>query len=452
LQPEISSFRLQLAAEGKAAKTIRTCTEAVQWFAAARLLHQTGRTCWEDVRTQDVQEWMVWLLDRYSPAYASNQFRSLQQFFKWLATEEDIPDPMTGLRPPLVPEKPVPVFTGEDLARLERSCAGRSFQQRRDAAIIAILLATGIRLSELAALRCHPGDPRASDVDVWQREITVHGKGRRTRIVKIGHGTARALDRYLRARARHGQAWRPQLWLGTGSRGPMTASGIYQVIARRGRQCGIDAFPHRFRHHFSHTWLDRGGAEGDLMELNGWTSPQMLRRYGRGHPAARPQEPAACRPPGSRRPGWQHACCRGRPGCVRRRAWSRIPLVEHHEPGASQDRGIQAEQTESGPSGELMRLGYRIEEVGPRLGREPSTYVLGQARWQRRHEQRRYEKQSYGSTDGTGCIPQERRDAESKQRAYREEQAGADHGSKHAWIADLRAGMGAGQYRLAGEE
>ena len=39
-------------------------------------------------------------------------------------------------------------------------------------------------------------------------------------------------------------------------------------------------YPHRFRHHFSHTWLDRGGTEGDLMELNGWSSPQMLRRYG----------------------------------------------------------------------------------------------------------------------------------------------------------------------------
>jgi integrase len=62
-------------------------------------------------------------------------------------------------------------------------------------------------------------------------------------------------------------------------RGPMTASGIYQVIVRRGRQVGIGVFPHRFRHHFSHTWLDRGGAEGDLMELNGWTCPQMLRRY-----------------------------------------------------------------------------------------------------------------------------------------------------------------------------
>jgi len=60
----------------------------------------------------------------------------------------------------------------------------------------------------------------------------------------------------------------------------MTANGIHQMIARRGRQAGVDAWTHRFRHHFSHTWLDRGGAEGDPMELNGWSSPQMLRRYG----------------------------------------------------------------------------------------------------------------------------------------------------------------------------
>jgi len=56
---------------------------------------------------------------------------------------------------------------------------------------------------------------------------------------------------------------------------------------RRGRQAGVEVFPHRFRHHFSHTWLDRGGAEGDLMELNGWTSPQMLRRYGASARSAR---------------------------------------------------------------------------------------------------------------------------------------------------------------------
>ena len=52
------------------------------------------------------------------------------------------------------------------------------------------------------------------------------------------------------------------------------------MTARRGRQADVTAFPHRFRHHFSHTWLDCGGPEGDLMELNRWTLPQMLRRYG----------------------------------------------------------------------------------------------------------------------------------------------------------------------------
>jgi site-specific recombinase XerD len=286
-QPEINSLRLHLAAEGKAARTVRTYVEAVRWFAAARLLLVAGRTGWEEADGHDIQEWIVWLLERYSAAYASNQFRALQQFFKWLAAEEEIPDPMAGLRPPHVPEQPVPVFSIDELASLERACAGRSFQQRRDAAMIAVFQATGMRLSELAGIRYDPDDSRRSDLDLWHREITVHGKGRKTRTVKISHDAARALDRYLRVRARHGQAYRPQLWLGINNRSPLTASGIYQVIVRRGRQCGVEVFPHRFRHHFSHTWLDRGGAEGDLMELNGWTSPQMLRRYGASARSAR---------------------------------------------------------------------------------------------------------------------------------------------------------------------
>jgi integrase len=84
-------------------------------------------------------------------------------------------------------------------------------------------------LSELAGLRC-------SGVDLWQREITVRGKVGKDRIVQIGHQAARSLDRYQRARSRHAQAWRPQLWLGAGNREPLTAAGIYQMIARRGRQ------------------------------------------------------------------------------------------------------------------------------------------------------------------------------------------------------------------------
>ena len=90
--------------------------------------------------------------------------------------------------------------------------------------MIAVLRATGMRLSELAGIRYNPDDPRRSDLDLWHREITVHGKGGKTRTVKISYDAARVLDRYLRVRARHGQAYRPQLWPGISNRDPMTAS------------------------------------------------------------------------------------------------------------------------------------------------------------------------------------------------------------------------------------
>ena len=287
LEPLIGSFALHLAAEGKAARTVQGYTAAVRWFAAGYLAGEADKTSWEQVDAHDIQQWTAQLLDRYSGAYASIQFRALRQFFKWRAAEEDLPDPMARLRAPKVTMTAIPVFTSVELSELGKACQGRSFAARRDAAIIAVFTATGIRLAELAGIRYHPGDPARSDLDLQAREIRIRGKGGTARTVKIGHQAARSLDRYIRARDRHAQAWRPQLWLGVNNRGPLTATGIYQVVARRGRQCGVTVYPHRFRHHFSHTWLDRGGAERDLMELNGWTSPQMLTRYGASARGAR---------------------------------------------------------------------------------------------------------------------------------------------------------------------
>ena len=277
---DVASFGLHLAAENKAAGTIRIYTEAPLWFAAAYLLGETDKTRWEQIDAQDVRRWVAWLLGSYSPAYARQQYRSLRQFFRWLAAEDELPDPMAKLRAPVVRDTPVPFFTSVELSALERACQGNTFAQRRDAAILAVFRATGIRLAELAGIRYDPGHPGRGDVDLDRREIHVRGKGGTDRIVRIDHEAARRVDRYLRVRSRHAQAHRPHLWLGVNNRGPLTANGIYQMVARRGRQCGVQVWPHRFRHHFSHTWLDRGGAEGDLMELNGWSSPQMLHRYG----------------------------------------------------------------------------------------------------------------------------------------------------------------------------
>jgi integrase/recombinase XerD len=129
---DVASFRLHLAAENKAAGTVRTYAEAALWFAAAHLLRETGKTRWEQVSARDVQRWTVRLLGLYSDAYARNQFRALQQFFRWLAAEDGIPDPMARLRPPKETAKPVPCFTSMELSKLRRACQGSSFEDRRD--------------------------------------------------------------------------------------------------------------------------------------------------------------------------------------------------------------------------------------------------------------------------------------------------------------------------------
>jgi site-specific recombinase XerD len=104
------------------------------------------------------------------------------------------------------------------------------------------------------------------------------GKGRRPRAAPFGHKTTVALDRYMRARAAHKHADSDALWLG--QRGPMTGWGVEQMVGRRGQKAGIEGLhPHQLRHQFAHEWLSQGGGEGDLMQIAGWRSRQMLGRY-----------------------------------------------------------------------------------------------------------------------------------------------------------------------------
>jgi site-specific recombinase XerD len=86
---------------------------------------------------------MAWLQQRL------RQYGALQQFFKWLAAEDQLPDPMVGLQPPRVTAKLIPVFTPEELTRQEPACASRSFAQHRDTPIISVFTMTGIRLAAL---------------------------------------------------------------------------------------------------------------------------------------------------------------------------------------------------------------------------------------------------------------------------------------------------------------
>ncbi|WP_433506765.1 tyrosine-type recombinase/integrase [Pseudonocardia halophobica] len=226
-----------------------------------------------------LEAWLVHLSTRPSrrggtlaPATIARAYRSVQQFFRWLVDEEEIEhSPFEKLRPPAVPEQPVPIITDEELSKLLHACRGNTFEARRDAAIVRMLLDTGVRAGELAGLTV---DDLDFDLDVAR----VLGKGRRGRAAPFGVRTGDALRRYLRSRAKHPYAQQPALWLG--ARGAMTASGIAQMLDRRGAEAGIgEVNPHRFRHTFAHRWLAAGNQEQDLMRLTGWRSREMVGRY-----------------------------------------------------------------------------------------------------------------------------------------------------------------------------
>ena len=269
----MQSFRRALLATNKSARTVKTYLEAVNLLEHFLIEHGMP-TAVEHIAREHVEAFIVMLLETRKPATASNRYRALQQFFRFLVDEGELPhSPMERMRPPFVPEEPPPVISDDSLRRLLRACEGTKFEDRRDMAITRMLLDTGIRRSELAGLN-------VDDLDLDQNQCWVLGKGRRPRALPFGRRTALALDRYLRARARSRDADHPALFLGLG--GPMTDSGIAQVVRRRARKAKLNERLnlHRFRHTFSHQYLAAGGQETDLMRLAGWKSRSMVARYG----------------------------------------------------------------------------------------------------------------------------------------------------------------------------
>jgi site-specific recombinase XerD len=270
-----SSFFLTLGVEGKSDRTLVLYGQSINYFSD--WLASAGQPATLASLTKaNVLGWLASLRERgLTDGTVRTRWRGLRRFSGWLVAEGILStDPLAGISVDK-PEPPmVPVFTDEELAALLGACKGSAFNDRRDEAIVRLLLDTGCRISELTGIDL-------KDLDLAGQTAPVTGKGSRTRSTYFSGKTALALDRYLRARRGHRHADDPALFLG--ERGRFTPDGVRERLKLRADKAGLDpaeVHPHRFRHTHAHDWLANGGQERDLMRLMGWRSESMLSRYG----------------------------------------------------------------------------------------------------------------------------------------------------------------------------
>jgi site-specific recombinase XerD len=207
-------------------------------------------------------------------------------FYRFLADEEYITaSPMLRVAAPAARYRRPEVLSDAKLAALLGACkpparaaagARSRFDALRDEAIIRILNEPGTpRASELCALA-------VADVDMDSDLITIrHGKGDKCRVVPMSAATARVVSRYRRARAALPAAAGASAMF-IGKKGPMTRSGLLQMIKRRGRAAGIGpVFPHQLRHTSAADFHKAsGGNVLAMMSLYGWAKPDMAYEYG----------------------------------------------------------------------------------------------------------------------------------------------------------------------------
>ena len=266
------SFARHLRAEGKSERTTTIYGQSIVFFSRW-LVEQDRQASLDELTRPAIREWLAQLADVNEASTVRTRHRGLFRFCGWLVDEGELDEnPMKSMSPPEPFAKPVPILSDEELTALLKTCAGKQLPDRRDEAMIRMMLDCGIRVSELCGLS-------VDDVDLDQGMALVRGKGNKVRPIYFGARTVRALDRYLRVRGRHRWAHLDALFLT--QRGPLSPDGARERMNVRGAQAGItDLHPHRFRHTWAHDFLMNGGQERDLKRLAGWSSDVMLERYG----------------------------------------------------------------------------------------------------------------------------------------------------------------------------
>lgn len=278
----IEDWTRALRAEHRSPCTIKSYSTAVRQLAAYGVDKGRG----DALTTYDkrlIRDFLAYIIETRSPATAQTRYDAISSCYRWLVDEEELEaeaSPMRLVKRPKAPEPVTPVLSLDQVRRLLAVCNRHTLRGARDRALMVLMLDTGVRVGGLiGAEMC--------DLDLDSQHLTVLLKGsKRPHRLPFGDRAATEVARYLRLRRTSPLAAEQWLWLGP--RGPLTESGVEQLLIEHAKaaQLGIHVHPHMFRHTFAHLWKAGEGKDDDLIEIAGWSGPKQLARYGRDPTAA----------------------------------------------------------------------------------------------------------------------------------------------------------------------
>ena len=218
---------------------------------------------------EDIRAYLAHLAERLAPATTARRLSCLRQFHRFLHGEGIRADDPTATIESPRRARPLPKVLSE--AEVERLLdAARSWPGAdglRRAALVEVLYATGLRVSELVSLPLAAARPGA-------RFLVVRGKGDKERLVPLGEAATRALEAYLPARPRFMAegARSPWLFPSRASAGHLTRRRLAQMlkeIASRAEIAPERVSPHVLRHAFATHLLDHGADLRALQKMLG---------------------------------------------------------------------------------------------------------------------------------------------------------------------------------------
>ncbi len=239
-------------------------------------LQEQGITTVSEVTATSLNSYILYLeKEGRKPSTISRSIASMKAFFSYLQKENYVNgDPAEQLKAPKIEKKMPSILSPDETVRLLEQPSGTSPKELRDKAMLELLYATGIRVSELITLKI-------SDVNI-PMEYIICTDAHKERIIPFGNIAREAIENYLElGRTKLVEDENCDLLFTNCSGSPMSRQGFWKIIKYYGKKAGItsEITPHTLRHSFAAHLVSNGADLKSVQEMLGHSDISTTQIY-----------------------------------------------------------------------------------------------------------------------------------------------------------------------------